>query len=150
MPNMSRHGLEHHQARVDEMAFKNPTQESYIRTRYQAKNYATKRANQSIPYNYDSQDEVDLLDFDHTEIKRTVIVRLFTSIITWISTIWSRFTDLFRRNNRNNYYTRERQESKLKIVHSYYCNIKKNNIFQVVIIGAVTKGTMYKMGFKVN
>lgn len=117
MPNMSRHGLEHHQTRVDDMAINNPSQESYIRSRYQAKNYDARRTATTRPYYYDSQDEVDQLDvvqkqYSSSVSQKSVIRRLFTSIITWVFTSWYRVTSLFKRNDRNLYYTRTQKEGK--------------------------------------
>lgn len=115
MPNMSRRSLEHHQDRINEMASSNPTQESYIRSRYQSSYEKFQNFNTSDYYN-DSQDELDADEYDYRttslyqkrEEKTSIIKRFFIAIVTFISNTWYKTCRIF--NNETDYqhvrYTR--------------------------------------------
>lgn len=119
MPNMSRRSLEHHQDRINEMATNNPTQESYIRSRYQSNYEKFQNFNNSDNY-LDSQDELDVDEFNYRttsiyktrEEKTSIVKRFFTTIITFISTVWYKVSRIFssKTDYRNLRYTRINEE----------------------------------------
>lgn len=125
---MSRRSLEHHHDRVNIMTHNNPTQTSYIRTRYQSKQFAAKDYRSSAGNYYDSQDELDFLSSsqhqfsvtnDYTAIKSTqsIISRIFTSIATTVYTTWFSLTNIFQHNENDLYHTRiEVEKGKLIVV----------------------------------
>lgn len=102
MPNMSRRSLEHHQDRINEMASNNPTEASFIRSRYQSNYEKFQKFNLSDNL-IDSQDEYDADEFDYRttssyqtrEEKRSIIQRFFTTIITFIVTTWHKTCRIF-------------------------------------------------------
>ncbi|KAJ6646402.1 Klaroid protein [Pseudolycoriella hygida] len=110
MPNMSRRSLDHHQDRINEMALNNPTQESYIRSRYQSTYEKYKSSNNYI----DSQDEVDEIDYRSTsnrynrEERSSIVKRFFTAIFTFIFACWHKTGRIFTSETdyRNVRYTR--------------------------------------------
>lgn len=116
MPNMSRSSLDHHHDRVDGMVQRNPSQESYIRTRYQSQQHQ-RRHTQQIDNFYDSQDEVDVFVENRRRYSSTIEYRrqsiiswFFTTIVTVISNTWSACTSVFRRSEQDLYYTRIEEE----------------------------------------
>lgn len=97
MPNMSRRSLEKHHDRVNLMAKANPEFESYIRKRYETRQFtAQNRAKFDAMYDsQDSQDEVDVVggydtnrrSFTSTTtsiFKRIIIVRWITTLVVWL------------------------------------------------------------------
>lgn len=96
MPNMSRRSLEKHHDRVNLMAQANPEFESYIRKRYETRQYtAQNRAKFNAMYDsQDSQDEVDVVGgyqngrkstTTTTSIfKRIIVVRWITTLVSWL------------------------------------------------------------------
>lgn len=116
---MSRRSLEHHQDRINEMATNNPTQESYIRSRYQSSYEKFQDHNNSENY-IDSQDEFDADEFNYRttsiyktrEEKSSIITRFFTTIVTFIVTIWHKSCRIFSSETdyRNVRYTRLHEE----------------------------------------
>lgn len=98
MPNMSRRSLEKHHDRVNLMAQANPEFESYIRKRYETRQYtAQNRAKFNAMYDsQDSQDEVDVVGGYETSrkstttttttsiFKRIIVVRWITSLLVWL------------------------------------------------------------------
>lgn len=133
MPNMSRRSLELHNDRVNIMVQNNPEQESFIRKRYQSSVNTmlnTKKYNYEHDVNnhhYDSQDEVDLTEFDVKKSKNflnstayaydttgnhinkyqsqqsSMIKRFFTIITTTFYSCLYGFTNIFKGNNERHY-----------------------------------------------
>lgn len=100
MPNMSRRSLEHHQERVNQMVRRDPAQESFFRSRYEALSSLRKR--RAADSYYDSQDETDLsLGLNHsrsfTATSRSFFRRVITIITTFFSSIYYGATGIFRR-----------------------------------------------------
>lgn len=108
MPNMSRRSLEHHQTRVNDMIRRDPAQESFFRSRYEA--LTTLRKRRAAENYYDSQDETDLsfgLNGSRSYVDtRSFFRRVITVITTFFSTIYYRTTTIFRREQPNVYYAR--------------------------------------------
>lgn len=121
MPNMSRSSLDHHHDRIDGMVQRNPSQESYIRKRYQSKQYQRTQT-QQLDNLYDSQDEVDVFADNRRQYSSTIEYRrqsiiswLFTTIVTTFSSTWSAFTSVFRQSEQDIYYTRiEVEQGKMR------------------------------------
>lgn len=114
MPNMSRRSLEHHHERVNQMIQRDPSQASFLRTRYESF-LATRKRRSAADYSYDSQDEIDLSQFGKnstyesftSSTSATWLRRLFTVIITFFSSICSSVTGIFRRKQTEHvYYSR--------------------------------------------
>lgn len=120
MPNMSRRSLDHHQERVHSMIRRDPAQESFFRSRYEALTTLRKR-NAADSY-YDSQDETDLsygLNGGRytTSTQTSFIRRLITIITTFFSSNYQRITSVFRRKqtfSTSAYYTRLGDEKRGK------------------------------------
>lgn len=97
---MSRRSLEQHQSRINEMASNNPTEESFIRSRYQSSYEKYQNFNTSDNYG-DSQDELDDFDYRTTsiykrsEVKTSIVQRFLTTIITFMFTTWHKFRRIF-------------------------------------------------------
>jgi hypothetical protein len=131
MPNMSRSSFQRHEERVSSMVRSNPQQESYIRERYQnmnARSFAgneytnllsednTAHSNTTFDAQYDSQDEIDVAQFERRRVnynsrvvrqqQETLIKRVFLSIVTTFYTLGHSVTRLFNRSDHNMYYTR--------------------------------------------
>ncbi|KAG4074912.1 hypothetical protein HA402_009337 [Bradysia odoriphaga] len=84
MPNMSRRGLDHHLDRIKEIASKNPTQMSTIRSRYQS--------------NYNDLDEFDYqTTYIHreSEKKPSIFRQFFTAIIMTILSTFNKIGGIF-------------------------------------------------------
>lgn len=99
MPNMSRRSLEHHQTRVNDMIRRDPAQESFFRSRYEA--LTTLRKRRAADNYYDSQDETDISlglngGRSYTD-SRSFFRRLITVITTFFSSTYYRVTSIFRR-----------------------------------------------------
>lgn len=120
MPNMSRKSMDRHVERVNTMIQNNPDQASFIRQRYQwnPRMAARNAANKSFSFfsrnllSYDSQDEVDLSEFDRN--RRRVVVhkefflkRVVITVWTWITSLFQRMTSVFRRRTSTTYVTRQ-------------------------------------------
>lgn len=114
MPNMSRRSLEHHHERVNQMIQRDPSQASFLRTRYESF-LQSRRRRSGADYSYDSQDEIDLSQFGKnstyesftSSTSATWLRRVFTVIITFFSSIYSSVTGIFRRKqNEHVYYSR--------------------------------------------
>uniref|UniRef100_A0A1B0CKW8 Uncharacterized protein n=1 Tax=Lutzomyia longipalpis TaxID=7200 RepID=A0A1B0CKW8_LUTLO len=107
MPNMSRKSLEKHEERVNQMVLNNPSQESYIRARYEATRFTRSAAR---PLHYDSgEDELDLSQYDRrkrttTVYRETIFRRLYTRIITTIVTSWYWISRPFTSSTAKGYY----------------------------------------------
>ncbi|XP_031631536.1 uncharacterized protein LOC116345911 [Contarinia nasturtii] len=114
MPNMSRRSLEHHQTRVNDMIRRDPAQESFFRSRYEA--LTTLRKRRAAENYYDSQDETDIsfgLNGSRSYIdSRSYFQRVITVITTFFSTIYYRTTSIFRREQPNVYYARYAEPQK--------------------------------------
>lgn len=124
MPNMSRQSLDKHHERVNYMATSNPERETEIRARYEATRHIRSAYVPPRPeIHYDSQDEVDLSEFERCHVKKyytttttsTIkkeiwIKRVFTSIFTSIFTTFYWMTDIFRSRDETLYYTRYEEE----------------------------------------
>lgn len=99
MPNMSRRSLEHHHERVNLMIRRDPAQESFFRSRYEALNSLRKRAVDSY---YDSQDETDY-SFDQNGSRGSAhescsfLRQCIIVIMTFYSSVVYRTTNVFRR-----------------------------------------------------
>lgn len=99
MPNMSRRSIENHHERINYMIQQDPSQEEYIRRRYEASRFVQNRA-AAERLAYDSSDEVDLTYHKrnaghvygaaHTE--ESWLLRFITTIVTSISTVWTTVT----------------------------------------------------------
>lgn len=92
MPNMSRRSLEKHHDRVTLMAQANPEFESYIRKRYETRQYVAQNRAKLM---YDSQDEVDVVGgYDTVRTTSTttttsvfrqlIVVRWITTFVSWL------------------------------------------------------------------
>ncbi|XP_055855479.1 klaroid protein isoform X2 [Episyrphus balteatus] len=108
MPNMSRCSLENHHDRVNEMIQRSPAQEEFIRRRYAyqttSSNSYNRRAAEKLIY--DSQDEVDLAQFESYRKNKRYLSsntrstihneswykRVVTSVVTTIFSFWSVIT----------------------------------------------------------
>lgn len=141
MPNMSRQSLDKHHERVNYMATSNPEQEDFIRARYETTRHIREAYVPPKPeIQYDSQDEVDLSEFERCHVKNyylttnatkqsTVkkeiwIKRVFTSIFTSIFTTFYWMTDIFRsKENETMYYTRY-EEEKQGFFGTFFSSIK--------------------------
>lgn len=122
MPNMSRRSLEHHHERVNQMIQRDPAQASFLRTRYES--FLALRNRRTVnDFPYDSQDEIDLSQFGkssnslYTSItassSATFLRRVFTTIITFFSSIYCSVTSVFRRKqNERVYYSRYATQEK--------------------------------------
>lgn len=131
MPNMSRRSLEHHQERVNQMVRRDPAQESFFRSRYEALSSLRKR--RAADSYYDSQDETDLsLGLNHsrsfTESSRSFFRRVITIITTFFSSIYYGATGIFRRGGSGGqpstiYYARfaEPKKGELLLLLSQFC-----------------------------
>lgn len=110
MPNMSRRSLEHHQERVNSMIRRDPAQESFLRSRYEA--WTTLRKRNAADSYYDSQDETDLAFSQnggrYGAAQTSLVRRWITVITTFFSSIYYRATSVFRRKQTTPsvYYTR--------------------------------------------
>ncbi|XP_016978726.1 uncharacterized protein LOC108044278 isoform X1 [Drosophila rhopaloa] len=106
MPNMSRRSLGNHDERVNYMVQQNPAQEEFIRRRYQSK--YTQQAN------YDSADELDAT-FAQQQKQSWWLVRLIQLVVTSVSTVWTRVTNLSatETNAYQNYYARRQQSQQV-------------------------------------
>ncbi|XP_059620192.1 klaroid protein [Phlebotomus argentipes] len=117
MPNMSRKSLEKHKERVNLMALQNPSQESYIRARYESSRFAG--AGRALHYD-SGEDEMDLSQFDrrkYTQVYReTVFKRIYTRIITTIVTSWYWISRPFRASEKTAYYTDVHQSEQQKSI----------------------------------
>lgn len=117
MPNMSRRSLEHHQSRVNDMIRRDPAQESYFRSRYEALTSLRKR--HAADSYYDSQDETDISfglngGRSFTD-SRSFIRRLIIVITTFFSSTYYRVTSIFRREQPPSiYYARFAEPKKGK------------------------------------
>ncbi|XP_030380295.1 uncharacterized protein LOC115628347 isoform X2 [Scaptodrosophila lebanonensis] len=101
MPNMSRRGLENHNARVNLMVQQNPAQEEFIRRRYQSK-YTQRQSH----LNYDSADEVDITNFGANQQKQSWwFFRLITTVVTTITTVWARIANVGGSSETDIYHT---------------------------------------------
>lgn len=145
MPNMSRRSLEHHHDRVNLMAHNNPTKESYIRTRYQSK-YVEQEHRSQKDYYYDSQDELDfptlsqqrysLTSNEYTAFTttKTIISRIFSTIISLIYSTWYKMTNIFQTSERDIYHTRIEEDHGNYLKHVDRCKFKFNNFHNSVDI----------------
>lgn len=100
MPNMSRRSLEHHQERVNQMVRRDPAQESFFRSRYEALTSLRKR--RAADSYYDSQDETDFAlglnnSRSFSDSSRSFFRRVITVITTFFSSIYYGATSIFRR-----------------------------------------------------
>lgn len=117
MPNMSRRSLEHHQTRVNDMIRRDPAQESFFRSRYEA--LTTLRKRRAADSYYDSQDETDISfglngGRSFTD-SRSFFRRLITVITTFFSSTYYRVTSIFRREQPPSiYYARFAEPKKGK------------------------------------
>lgn len=117
MPNMSRRSLEHHQTRVNDMIRRDPAQESFFRSRYEALTSLRKR--RAADSYYDSQDETDISfglngGRSFTD-SRSFFKRLITVITTFFSSTYYRVTNIFRREQPPSiYYARFAEPKKGK------------------------------------
>lgn len=124
MPNMSRRSLEHHQERVNQMIRRDPAQESFFRSRYEALTALRKR--HAVDSYYDSQDETDL-SFGNTSrsftvSSRTFFQRVITVITTFFSSIYYRTTSIFRREQPPSiYYARFAEPKKGNQIICFFC-----------------------------
>lgn len=98
MPNMSRRSLEKHHDRVNLMAQANPEFESYIRKRYETRQFTQQQNRAKFNAMYDSQDEVDVVGGYESRrkstttttntttsiFKRIIVVRWITSLVVWL------------------------------------------------------------------
>lgn len=104
MPNMSRRSLENHDERVNYMVNRNPTQEEFIRRRYQA-NYTH--------LNYDSGDEIDNTQFGQQQQTQSWwLVRLITTIVRSVSNVWTSITSISETETSayQNYYAKQQRQ----------------------------------------
>ncbi|KAH8272798.1 hypothetical protein KR018_000050 [Drosophila ironensis] len=97
MPNMSRKSLGNHDERINRMVQNNPSQEEFIRRRYQSK--------YTENLNYDSADEYDSALRD-TAKQSWWFVRLIQLIVTSVSTVWTRITSVSSSSKADAYYAR--------------------------------------------
>lgn len=122
MPNMSRRSLEHHTSRVNDMIRRDPAQESYFRSRYEA--LTTLRKRHAVDSYYDSQDETDISfglngERSFTE-SRSLFRRLITMITTFFSSIYYRTTSIFRNEQTTTiYYARFAEPKKGNVLHIF-------------------------------
>lgn len=122
MPNMSRKSLDKHNERVDVMIRQNPSQESYILRRYADNRQSTTKKSSSTKVlrsevQYDSQDEVDLTEYDSFERRRrymqynsgsNIVYKqsFITRILTTIVSLFYSVTGVFWKNEADvGYYT---------------------------------------------
>lgn len=132
MPNMSRRSLEHHQERVNQMIRRDPAQESFFRSRYEALTTLRKR-NAADSY-YDSQDEADFAfglnsSRSFSAGSRSFFQRVITIITTFFSTIYNRVTGVFRRDKPSSiYYARFSEPKKGKVIHLLRCFSALSNL----------------------
>lgn len=108
MPNMSRRSLEHHTERVNQMIRRDPGQESFFRSRYEA--LTTLRKRRAADSYYDSGDETDfalgLNGGRSVTTSSSFFRRLITVITTFFSSTYYRATSIFRREKPTIYYAR--------------------------------------------
>lgn len=104
MPNMSRRSLEHHAERVNQMIRRDPAQESFFRSRYEA--LTTLRKRHTADSFYDSQDETDFLNNSRSfsTDSRSFFQRVIILITTFFSSIYYRITSIFRRDQSSSIY----------------------------------------------
>lgn len=125
MPNMSRRSLEHHTERVNQMIRRDPAQESFFRSRYEALSSLRKR--RAADSYYDSQDETDLSlglnsSRSFSESSRSFFRRVITIITTFFSSIYYGATGVFRRGGQQQpstiYYARFAEPKRGKCAQS--------------------------------
>ena len=107
MPNMSRKSLDKYQTRVETMIHANPDQESFLRRRFLS-NFTSNRSSAGMDLNYDSQDEVDLSEFDRKWKRREnpgVLRTFFMTLINYVYTSIYKVKSVFTRNDQYLYST---------------------------------------------
>jgi hypothetical protein len=154
MPNMSRSSVNRHEERVSHMIRSNPDQESYIRQRYQHVNAGSFASNSdyrnllisedntarsAASFEYDSQDEVDVVQFEQRRAayssrvvrqhQETLIRRVFVTIITTLTSFWHKVTRVFSRSEHNLYYTRLEEKKGGFLKASELCVDGTNDFF---------------------
>lgn len=139
MPNMSRRSLEHHHERVNQMIQRDPSQASFLRTRYESF-MALRKRRSATDYSYDSQDEIDLSQFGKntsytSATSATWVRRLFTAIITFFTSTYSNVTSVFRRKQTGYvYYSRyTTQEKRGKCVDEHLFSFPSNRFIKCYI-----------------
>lgn len=111
MPNMSRRSLEHHSERVAAMIRRDPAQESFFRSRYEALTALRKRG--AVDSYYDSQDETDLsFGMNTSRTTRSFFRRTITTITSFFTTIFYFFTPSSKRNTSAYYVHYGEQQGK--------------------------------------
>lgn len=109
MPNMSRKSLDKYQHRVESMIHANPEQESFLRRRFLS-NFTTKtnsRYTSGPALNYDSQDEIDLSEFDrkYKKQKDNVFRTFFLYLISTFYSCVYKVQKVFSKNDQYLYST---------------------------------------------
>lgn len=150
MPNMSRRSLEHHHERVNQMIRRDPAQESFFRSRYEALTALRKR-NAADSY-YDSQDETDLSfglnsSRSFTASSSSFFRRVITVITTFFSSIYYRLTGIFRREQPPSiYYARFAEPKKGKRLKIFgFVGCKLNNLIVCIQVSFDDHGTALLM-----
>lgn len=119
---MSRRSLEHHSERVNQMIRRDPAQESFFRSRYEA--LTTLRKRYAADNYYDSQDETDIAlglngSRSFSVDSRSFFRRVITVITTFFSSTYYRATNIFRREQPSTiYYSRFAEPKKGTLVIS--------------------------------
>lgn len=142
---MSRRSLEHHSERVNQMIRRDPAQESFFRSRYEA--LTTLRKRYAADNYYDSQDETDIAlglngSRSFSVDSRSFFRRVITVITTFFSSTYYRATNIFRREQPSTiYYSRfaEPKKGTLAISNRTFVFFPRNfkeitNVFFVIFV----------------
>lgn len=137
MPNMSRRSLEHHQERVAAMIKRDPAQESFFRSRYEALTALRKR--NAVDSYYDSQDETDIsFGLNTSRTSRSFFRRVITTITSIFSTIFYFFTPSNKQNTSVYYvYHAEQQGTHISRATFGWNCIKINEIIRILLLLSV-------------
>lgn len=121
---MSRKSLDKYQNRVESMIHANPDQESFLRRRFLS-NFTTNtnsRYSSGPALNYDSQDEIDLSEFDRKYKKQKQSMNVFSTfflflINTFYSCVYS-IKRVFTKNDQYLYSTPAKKQEAGKLLNN--------------------------------
>lgn len=110
---MSRRSLENHHGRVHTMIQSNPTEESFLRSKFLSTNYTFQK--RSADLQYDSADEVDVSDLRRSlQVRRkpenNIIGRFFLMVINYMYNFSSSVKRTFTGSNQRYTYTPIRKQ----------------------------------------
>ncbi|XP_055623870.1 klaroid protein isoform X2 [Toxorhynchites rutilus septentrionalis] len=158
MPNMSRPGLNKHTERVNVMIQQNPTQEKYIRKRYSSAKYAAAGVSggsfaHADPYDsgedpvdwsqiyksprrHMSNDSYRKMAMAQEEQKRSIVSRVFLTIVHFFYSTVHSVSRVFNRSEHNLYYTRvEEERGFFSKIYSLFTTLVTNifkNVYLVI------------------